>query len=135
MPPITPVPISTWLPAPAPVAGASSGRSRSRPIAAAMASAHKVVTLDLENNRLIRDAAIADARRTLALVEALFQPVEIKERILRKKLVEDEDELKARLIKAVDKYAGSLRRGRYPDDKQTAQVVAILRGVADQLDA
>ena len=38
------------------------------------------------------------------------------------------------LIKAVDKYAGSLRRGRYPDDRQTEQLVAILRGVATQLD-
>lgn len=39
------------------------------------------------------------------------------------------------LIKAVDKYAGSLRRGRYPDDRQTQQLAAILRGVATQLDA
>ena len=32
-------------------------------------------------------------------------------------------------------YAGNLRRGRYPDDKQTEKLVAVLRGVADQIDA
>lgn len=39
------------------------------------------------------------------------------------------------VIKFLDQYAGSLRRGRYPDDKQTEKIVAVLRTVADQLDA
>jgi len=39
------------------------------------------------------------------------------------------------LIKMLDGYAGNLRHGRYPDDKQTEKLVAVLRGVADQIDA
>ena len=39
------------------------------------------------------------------------------------------------VIKLLDGYAGNLRRGRYPDDKQTEKLVAVLRGVADQIDA
>ncbi len=38
------------------------------------------------------------------------------------------------VIKMVDGYANSLRRGRYPDDKQTEKLVAVLRAVADQID-
>ena len=39
------------------------------------------------------------------------------------------------VIKLLDGYAGNLRRGRYTDDKQTEKLVAVLRGVADQIDA
>lgn len=38
------------------------------------------------------------------------------------------------VIKLIDSYANSLRRGRYPDDKQTEKLVMVLRGVADQID-
>jgi len=38
------------------------------------------------------------------------------------------------VIKMVDGYANSLRRGRYPDDKQTEKLAAVLRAVADQID-
>ena len=38
------------------------------------------------------------------------------------------------VIKLVDQYAGSLRRGRYPDDRQSQKVAAVLRAVADQVD-
>ena len=39
------------------------------------------------------------------------------------------------LIKLLDGYSNSLRRGRYPDDKHTEKLVAVLRAVADQIDA
>jgi hypothetical protein len=38
------------------------------------------------------------------------------------------------VIKLLDGYAGSLRRGRYPDASHTSKLVAVLRGVADQID-
>jgi len=38
------------------------------------------------------------------------------------------------VIKMVDGYANSLRRGRYPDDKSTEKLVAVLRAVADQIE-
>ena len=39
------------------------------------------------------------------------------------------------VIKLLDGYSNSLRRGRYPDDKHTEKLVAVLRAVADQIDA
>ena len=38
------------------------------------------------------------------------------------------------VIKLLDQYANNLRRGRYPDDKQSQKVAAVLRAVADQVD-
>jgi CspA family cold shock protein len=35
------------------------------------------------------------------------------------------------VIKLLDSFANSLRRGRYPEDKQSQKVAAVLRGVAD----
>ena len=39
------------------------------------------------------------------------------------------------LIKLLDGVSNSLRRGRHPDKQQAAKVAAVLRGVADQLEA
>jgi CspA family cold shock protein len=39
------------------------------------------------------------------------------------------------VIRLLESYASSLRRGRYPDDKHTEKLVAVLRAVADQIDA
>lgn len=39
------------------------------------------------------------------------------------------------LIKLLDGVSNSMRRGRYPDDKMAAKVAAVLRAVADDLDA
>jgi cold shock protein len=39
------------------------------------------------------------------------------------------------LIKLLDATSNSLRRGRYPDDKHARQLAAMLRKVADDLDA
>jgi len=38
------------------------------------------------------------------------------------------------VIKLLDQYANNLRRGRYPDDKQSQKLAAVLRAVADQVD-
>ena len=38
------------------------------------------------------------------------------------------------VIKLLDSFANSLRRGRYPEDKQSQKVAIVLRGVADQID-
>jgi len=38
------------------------------------------------------------------------------------------------VIKLLDSFANSLRRGRYPEDRQSQKVAAVLRGVADQID-
>lgn len=38
------------------------------------------------------------------------------------------------VIKLLDQYANNLRRGRYPDDRQSQKVAAVLRAVADQVD-
>jgi CspA family cold shock protein len=39
------------------------------------------------------------------------------------------------LIKLLDGTSNSLRRGRYPDDKHSRQIAAMLRKIADDLDA
>ena len=39
------------------------------------------------------------------------------------------------LIKLLDGTSNSLRRGRYPDDKHSHQLAAMLRKIADDLDA
>ena len=39
------------------------------------------------------------------------------------------------LIKLLDNVGGSLRRGRYPDKAQAGKVAAVMRAVADDLDA
>ena len=90
--------------------------------------------LSLKNGTRV-EFGVADGKRgpqalSLRILEA---PASVSKN--SRKDAEDMAIMLEELIKAVDKYAGSLRRGRYPDDKQTAQVVAILRGVADQLDA
>lgn len=39
------------------------------------------------------------------------------------------------LIKLLDNVGGALRRGKYPDEKVATKVAAVLRAVADDLDA
>ncbi|NBX70955.1 MAG: cold shock domain-containing protein [Actinobacteria bacterium] len=38
------------------------------------------------------------------------------------------------VIKLLDSFANSLRRGRYPEDRQSQKAAAVLRAVADQID-
>jgi CspA family cold shock protein len=39
------------------------------------------------------------------------------------------------LVKLLDGVGASLKRGRYPDSSHTAKIAAVLRRVADDLDA
>lgn len=38
------------------------------------------------------------------------------------------------VIKLLDSFANSLRRGRYPEDRASQKAAAVLRAVADQID-
>ncbi|MDN4471951.1 cold-shock protein [Demequina zhanjiangensis] len=79
--------------------------------------------------------SIADGRRgPSALAVTIQEPVGSVAQNMRKKpeemtvIVED-------LIKMLDGVSNSLRRGRYPEGAKGAQVAAVLRAVAEQLDA
>jgi len=79
--------------------------------------------------------SIADGRRgPSAMGVALVDPVATVSQGLRKKpdemtvIVED-------LIKMLDGVSTSLRKGRYPDTARGQKVAAVLRAVADQLEA
>ncbi|WP_084125551.1 cold-shock protein [Demequina sp. NBRC 110054] len=79
--------------------------------------------------------SIADGRRgPSALSVTLQEPVASVSQNMRKKpeemtvIVED-------LIKMLDGVSNTLRRGRYPEGAKGTQVAAVLRAVAEQLDA
>ncbi|WNM24962.1 cold-shock protein [Demequina capsici] len=81
------------------------------------------------------DFSVADGRRgPSALSVTILEPVSSVAQNLRKKpeemtvIVED-------LIKMLDGVSNTLRRGRYPEGAKGAQVAAVLRAVAEQLDA
>ncbi|MFV0633737.1 cold-shock protein [Demequina sp.] len=81
------------------------------------------------------DFSIADGRRgPSAMGVEVLDPVQTVSQGLRKKpdemtvIVED-------LIKMLDGVSTSLRRGRYPDQAKGQKVAAVLRAVADQLEA
>ncbi|WP_084075144.1 cold-shock protein [Demequina sp. NBRC 110052] len=79
--------------------------------------------------------SVADGRRgPSALSVVILEPVKSVTQNLRKKpeqmtvIVED-------LIKMLDGVSTTLRKGRYPEPAKGAQVAAVLRAVAEQLDA
>ncbi|WP_084039270.1 cold-shock protein [Demequina sp. NBRC 110053] len=79
--------------------------------------------------------SIADGRRgPSAMGVSVLDPVQTVSQGMRKKpdemtvIVED-------LIKMLDGVSTSLRRGRYPDHAKGQKVAAVLRAVADQLEA
>lgn len=79
--------------------------------------------------------SVADGRRgPSALSVVILEPVKSVSQNLRKKpdqmtvIVED-------LIKMLDGVSTTLRKGRYPEPAKGAQVAAVLRAVAEQLDA
>ncbi|SEJ38188.1 cold-shock protein [Demequina mangrovi] len=81
------------------------------------------------------DFSVADGRRgPSALNVTVVEAAPSVAANLRKKpeemtvIVED-------LIKMLDGVSNSLRKGRYPEPARGAQVAAVLRAVADQLDA
>ena len=86
-------------------------------------------------NRLAFAHFVADGKRGLQAlaVRVLDAPVSLAKRNRPKPddmaiIVED-------LVKLLDKVGGDLRRGHYPNAGQGTKVAAILRKVADDLDA
>ncbi len=98
------------------------------------ASALPAGTLALKNGTRV-EFGVADGKRGLQAlsVRVLEAPPSISKG--NRKDAEDMAIVVEDVIKLLDNYANSLRRGRYPEDKQTAKIVAVLRGVADQIDA
>jgi len=98
------------------------------------ASALPAGTLALKNGTRV-EFGVADGKRGLQAlsVRVLEAPPSISKG--NRKDAEDMAIVVEDVIKLLDNYANSLRRGRYPEDKQTAKIVAVLRGVADQFDA
>ena len=97
------------------------------------ASALPAGTLTLKNGTKC-EFGVAEGKRgmqalSLRVIEA---PVSIAKGT--RKDAEDMAIMLEDVIKMLDGYANSLRRGRYPDDKQTEKLAAVLRAVADQID-
>lgn len=66
-------------------------------------------------------------------VKILEEPVSVVK--AKRKPVDQMSALLEDLIKLLDETSNQLRRGRYPDDKHARRVAAVLRAVADDLDA
>lgn len=98
------------------------------------ASALPAGTLTLKNGTRV-EFGVADGKRGMQAlsVRVLEAPPSVSKS--GRKDAEDMAIVLEDVIKLLDGYAGNLRRGRYPDDKQTEKLVAVLRGVADQIDA
>lgn len=78
---------------------------------------------------------VADGRKgPQALTVVILDPVPSLAKVQRKP-AEDEAIIIEDLIKLLDKVGNSLRRGHYPDKAQGAKVAAVLRAVADDLEA
>jgi CspA family cold shock protein len=54
---------------------------------------------------------------------------------LNRKPAEDMAIIVEDLVKLLDGYGSSLKRGRYPDSAHSSKIAALLRKVADELDA
>ena len=78
---------------------------------------------------------VADGRRgPQALAIKLLDPAPSVAKAQRRP-AEDLGVVIEDLIKVMDKVGGSLRRGRYPDSAQGAQLAKVLHAVADDLEA
>lgn len=79
--------------------------------------------------------SVADGRRgPQALSVTVLEPVQSTAQNLRKP-VDDMTVIVEDLIKMLDGVSTSLRKGRYPESAKSKQVAAVLRAVAEQLDA
>lgn len=78
---------------------------------------------------------VADGRRGLQAlsVRLLEQPKSVAK--LHRKPADDMAIIVEDLVKLLDRIGGQLRRGHYPAGQQGKQVAAMLRRVADELDA
>jgi CspA family cold shock protein len=79
--------------------------------------------------------SVADGRRgPSALSVTVVEPAPTVSQGLRKP-TEDMTVIVEDLIKMLDGVSTSLRKGRYPEPAKSKQVAAVLRAVAEQLDA
>jgi CspA family cold shock protein len=79
--------------------------------------------------------SIADGRRgPSALTVTVLEPVQTLSQTMRKP-TEDMTVIVEDLIKMLDGVSNSLRKGRYPDGDKGKKVAAVLRAVAEQLEA
>ena len=78
---------------------------------------------------------IADGKRgpQALSVRVLEAPVSLSKR--SRKHADDMAIIVAELVKLLDGIGGDLRRGRYPSGSHAKKVAAVLRKVADELDA
>ena len=78
---------------------------------------------------------VADGKRgpQALSVRLLDAPVSVTKAV--RKPADDMAVILEDLIKLLDGVSNSLRRGRYPDDKSSRTIAAMLRKVADDLDA
>ena len=97
------------------------------------ASALPAGVLSLKNGTRV-EFGVAEGRKGMQAlsVRILEEPPSIAK--LGRKGAEDMAIVLEDVIKLLDSFANSLRRGRYPEDKQSQKVAAVLRGVADQID-
>lgn len=98
------------------------------------ASALPAGTATLTKGTRVEFGVVQGKNGNQALSVRLLEPVHSVSRATRKKpdemvpIVED-------LIKLLDGVSGSLRRGRYPDASGARKTAAVLRAVADDLEA
>ena len=78
---------------------------------------------------------IADGKRGLQAlsVRVLEAPVSLSKR--SRKPADDMAVIVEDLVKLLDGIGGDLRRGRYPSNSHSKKIAALLRKVADELDA
>lgn len=97
------------------------------------ASALPAGVLSLKNNTRV-EFGVAEGKRGLQAlsVRVLEEPPSVAK--AGRKQAEDLAIMLEDVIKLLDNYSNSLRRGKYPDDRQSTKLVAVLRHIADQLD-
>ena len=78
---------------------------------------------------------VADGRRGLQAlsVRVLEAPKSVVK--MHRKPADDMAIIVEDLVKLLDRVGGTLRRGQYPNNTQSRQIAAMLRRVADDLDA
>jgi cold shock protein len=79
--------------------------------------------------------SVADGRRgPSALTVTLLEPVQTLSQTMRKP-ADDMTVIVEDLIKMLDGVSNTLRKGRYPEGEKGRKVAAVLRAVAEQLEA
>lgn len=98
------------------------------------ASALPTGTTTLSKGSRVEFGVVQGKNGSQALSVRLLDPVPSVSRNTRKK-AEDMVPIVEDLIKLLDGVSGSLRRGRYPDKSGAQKTAAVLRAVADDLEA